>query len=141
MKPSSDRLITRALSICLASVLAVSILFPGDGQATPRDENPLSQPGPTFSVLDSQLPKNPSIIFYGDMRFTDPSNAKVANPRARRLLAERVASDRPDGLELTGDVVYDGSNPADYDEFRSETGSWRAANLRVYPVLGNHELT
>lgn len=100
----------------------------------------LSQPGPTLTVPDSELPRNPSIVVYGDMRFTDPSNTKVADPQARRRLVEKVASEHPDVLELTGDVAYAGGNAADYDEYRAETAAWRAAKLRVYPVLGNHEM-
>jgi hypothetical protein len=100
----------------------------------------LSQSGATLTVPDSEIAHSLSIVVYGDMRFTDPSNTKVANPQARRLLAEKVASEHPDALELTGDVPYAGGNPADYDEYRSETAAWRAAKLRVYPALGNHEL-
>ncbi len=94
----------------------------------------------TLSVPDAELPQVLSLIVYGDMRFTDPSNTKVANPQARRLLAEKVASEHPDALALTGDVPYAGGQGADYDQFRSETATWRAAKLRLYPALGNHEL-
>jgi len=131
---------TRGLLMCLAFIVAALAAPAEGGRGGAPDEGLLSQPGPTFSVQDSQLPKKPSIIVYGDMRFTDPLNTKVANPRARRLLVEKVASEHPDALELTGDVAYAGKNPADYEEFRAETDSWRAAKLRVYPILGNHEL-
>lgn len=99
----------------------------------------LSEPGPTFVVADSGLPKSPTLVVYGDMRFTGPSDTKDANPQARKLLAEKVPLLHPDALELIGDVPYKGGNPADYDEFRAETAPWRAAKLRVYPALGNHE--
>ena len=95
--------------------------------------------GPTLSVADSSLPASPTLLVYGDMRFTDAANTKVANPQARKLLADRVASLHPDIVELTGDVPYAGGNAADYDEYRAETAAWRAENLRVYPALGNHE--
>jgi acid phosphatase type 7 len=95
--------------------------------------------GPTFTVADADLPQNFSVLVYGDMRFTDPSNTEVANPQARKLLAERVAAVHPDIVELTGDVPYAGGKAADYDEFRAETAAWKAENLRVYPALGNHE--
>lgn len=96
--------------------------------------------GPTLLVTNRDLPSNPTLLVYGDMRFTDPSNTKVANPQARKLLADRVASVHPDIVELTGDVPYAGGKTADYDEYRAETASWRAENLRVYSALGNHEL-
>ena len=95
--------------------------------------------GPTLSVADRDLPSSPTLLVYGDMRFTDPSNTKVANPQARKFLADRVAFLHPDIVELTGDVPYAGGNAADYDDYRAETAAWRAKNLRVYPALGNHE--
>jgi acid phosphatase type 7 len=99
----------------------------------------LSQPGPTFVLKDSELPKNPSIIVYGDMRFTDPSNTTAANPDARRALVAKIAELHPDVLILNGDVPFRGTFAADYDEFKLETKAWRDENLRVYPALGNHE--
>jgi hypothetical protein len=91
-------------------------------------------------VKDSELPRNFSIIVYGDMRFTDPANTKDANPDARRALVARVAEEHPDALILTGDVPLRGTFAADYDEYRLETPAWRTEKLRVYPALGNHEL-
>ncbi|HVZ20581.1 MAG TPA: metallophosphoesterase [Vicinamibacterales bacterium] len=82
-----------------------------------------------------------TVIAYGDMRFTDPSNDTATNPAARRALVARVAAERPDALLLNGDVPWHGGTVADYDEFRRETGSWRAENLRVLPSLGNHEFS
>lgn len=95
--------------------------------------------GPAMTVSDSDLPANPTLLLYGDMRFTDPSNTKVANPQARKWLADRVAELRPDAVELTGDVPYAGGKVADYDEYRTETAAWQKEKLRIYPALGNHE--
>jgi hypothetical protein len=99
----------------------------------------LSQPGANFAVKDSELPQNFSIIVYGDMRFTDPTDTKDADPDARRALVAQIAEEHPDVLILTGDVPYRGTFAADYDEYRLETAAWRTENLRVYPALGNHE--
>ncbi len=141
MKSYNYRSIFRMLPILLGFLLAVGNITGRNKKTAPdADGSLLSRPGPTFSVPESALSKQPSIIVYGDMRFTDPSNTKVANPQARRLLAEKVALEHPDALELTGDLAYAGNSPADYEEFKTETSSWRAASLRVYPVLGNHEL-
>lgn len=103
------------------------------------DPGLISQPGPSFVVKGSSLPKKFSIIVYGDMRFTDPSNTTAANPEARRDLVARIAQLHPDALVLTGDVPYRGTVAADYDEYRLETKLWRNEHLRVYPTLGNHE--
>ena len=42
---------------------------------------------------------------------------------------------------MSGDVPYKGTDPDDYKTFREETKSWQDENLRVYPALGNHELS
>lgn len=101
----------------------------------------LSEPGPTFSIPDNQLPSPLTFIAYGDQRFTDPSNNKSANPKVRQWLAARIAREKPAAVILNGDLPLHGDLPADYAEFRSETASWREAHLRVFPALGNHELS
>jgi hypothetical protein len=98
----------------------------------------ISQPGPTF-VVDSDLPKDLSIVVYGDTRFTDPSNHEAADAGARQALVAKIADVHPDALIVTGDVPYRGTVVADYDEYRLETKAWRDEHLRVYPALGNHE--
>lgn len=100
----------------------------------------LSQPGPTFTVADSSLSKDFSFVVYGDTRFTDPADIKASDPGARRALVAKIAEEHPEALIITGDVPYRGVWPADYAEYAKETGAWRDEHLRVYPVLGNHEL-
>lgn len=102
---------------------------------------PFTGPGPTFTVADAALGKHPTVIAYGDMRFHDPSNTTVANPLARKELVDRIAEEKPSALQLTGDVPYKGSDAADYANYKTESAPWRAAGLRVYPALGNHELS
>jgi 3',5'-cyclic AMP phosphodiesterase CpdA len=100
----------------------------------------ISEPGPTFTVPASALPKHWSMIAYGDTRFTDPANETVTNPLARRALVARIAQLHPDALLISGDLPYDGANTNDYRVFHQETAAWRDQRLRVYPALGNHEL-
>ncbi len=97
--------------------------------------------GPTFSVSDADLGKHVTVIAYGDMRFHDPANVTVANPVARKELVERIAEEKPSAVQLTGDVPYKGSDAADYDNYRLESAPWRSVGLRVYPAMGNHELS
>ena len=122
----------------LFSLFLLAAPVVAQGQA-PGNPELISQPGANFVVKDSDLPKNFSIIVYGDMRFTDPSNTTAADPDARKALVAKIADVHPDALILTGDVPWRGTCAADYDEFRLETAIWRAENLRVYPALGNHE--
>jgi hypothetical protein len=95
---------------------------------------PLAQP-------QSRSQRTTTVIAYGDMRFTDPSNTSAANPQARVALVERIAEEHPDALLLNGDVPLRGGNAADYEQYRTETASWRAKGLRVIPAIGNHEFS
>jgi hypothetical protein len=51
----------------------------------------------------------------------------------------QIGHEKPDAVFLTGDVPWHGGNMHDYEVFAQETASWRSEQLRVYPVLGNHE--
>jgi calcineurin-like phosphoesterase family protein len=80
------------------------------------------------------------MIAYGDMRFTDPSVTGVTNPRVRKWLADRIAEEKPEVLILTGDMPLTGANPADWDDFQTETAGWREARIVELPATGNHEV-
>ncbi|HEX4230997.1 MAG TPA: metallophosphoesterase [Bryobacteraceae bacterium] len=95
---------------------------------------------PTFTVPDSELPASPVIIAYGDTRFTNPEQTAATNPKVRQWLVDRIASEKPDALLMTGDLPWHGANPKDYAVFHEETQAWRDAHIRVYPALGNHEM-
>jgi predicted MPP superfamily phosphohydrolase len=73
------------------------------------------------------------------MRFTGAGETSASQPGPRRSLVARIASEQPDAVFLTGDVPWHGGNPADYQVFEQETVAWRNQQLRVFPVLGNHE--
>jgi acid phosphatase type 7 len=95
--------------------------------------------GPLFTV---KLPKSQSpvtVIDYGDMRFTDPSEKKATNPKVRQWLVAKIAEERPVALLLSGDVPWHGGHADDYAEYARETKAWRDAQIHVYPALGNHE--
>ena len=94
---------------------------------------------PTFVVPGVSPQQELRILVYGDMRFTDPSNTKSTNPRARKWLAEKVGTEHADAMLITGDIPFHGSNPQDWAVFEREASSW-ARGPRVYPTIGNHEL-
>lgn len=95
---------------------------------------------PTFRVPDADLPQPLVLIAYGDMRFTDPGETTASSPPARRALVSRVAAENPAAIFLNGDVPWHGV-AADYAEYGKETAIWRDRHLRVFPALGNHELS
>lgn len=96
---------------------------------------------PTFRVAPEALSSHVKVIAYGDQRFHNGINVLIANPEARRALVEKIAKEKPDAVQMSGDVPYKGTDPDDYNCYRTETKSWRDAQLRVYPALGNHEIS
>jgi predicted MPP superfamily phosphohydrolase len=91
-------------------------------------------------VRVEKLSEPPVIVAYGDIRFTDSGEDVATNPKVRKWLVEKIATEKPDAILLNGDIPWHGGNAADYAVFRAETKSWLAAHLVILPVLGNHEL-
>jgi hypothetical protein len=102
---------------------------------------PLPDGSPTFRVDPLALSSHVKVIAYGDQRFHDHFNFMIADPKARIALAQKIAQEKPDAIQMSGDVPFKGTDRDDYDCFRAETKAWRDAHLRVYPALGNHELS
>lgn len=48
-------------------------------------------------------------------------------------------SEQPAAIFIGGDLVYEGSDPQDYDTYKSETQQWSNHGIAVFPALGNHE--
>jgi hypothetical protein len=94
--------------------------------------------GPSFVIGEAVLKTSPTIIAFGDSRFTEPTNVTATNPMARRALVARLAQERPAVVLVTGDLVWHGE-PDDYRAYLRETEVWRTMRLRVFPALGNHE--
>jgi Calcineurin-like phosphoesterase len=110
-----------------------------DGAPAAPAPNP-PETGPTL-VFRQFVPGAPlRLVAYGDMRFTNPSVTSGTNPRIRKWLAEKIASERPQALLLTGDMPYTGSDPADWKIFQDETRPWRDQHIVELPATGNHEI-
>ena len=132
------------LQVFITVILSVVCAVMGLAQSRPSQTDTQksvqsSRPSPTFVVREIDLQKPATVIAYGDMRFTDPSNVKATNTPARRALVARVAQERPDAVLLNGDLTMHGGDQADYAIYQTETQAWRDAHLRVFPALGNHE--
>ena len=107
--------------------LAACQIVRAGGEEPPRFEVPGPGAGPLVFVV------------YGDTRFTQRSG-DIVNTAARRALVEKIASEKPAAILIGGDLVYDGSDPDDYQVYRSETAQWSEEKIPVFPALGNHEL-
>jgi hypothetical protein len=130
-------LVVRPLVIVAAACLGFSAYAQQDAAPPAAFDG-----SPTFSVPASQLSSHVTIIAYGDQRFHNPHDPRplIADPKARQELVAKIAEEHPDAVTMSGDVPYKGSDPHDYEVYRTETKAWRDENLRVYPALGNHEL-
>jgi hypothetical protein len=132
----------RVISVAAALYLACAGVGLGQShgsQAGSEHAARADSPRPTFSVSDANLRKPITVIDYGDMRFTDPSNTTASDPTARHALVKRIAEEKPDALLLNGDVLWHGGDRGDYVVYKAETRAWRDERLRVFPALGNHE--
>ena len=94
----------------------------------------------TFQIPDSALPVPLVLVAYGDTRFTAASETAASSPTVRRAMVAKIAAENPAALFINGDLPYHGI-AADYEVYRAETQVWRDKHLRVYPALGNHELS
>jgi hypothetical protein len=92
---------------------------------------------PRFSVPAAAGGGPLTFVVYGDTRYTQRTG--VANTQARRALAQRIAQEKPAAIFIGGDLIYQGSDPADYDTYSSETSEWSRQRIPVFPALGNHE--
>lgn len=130
-------LVLIAAGLCLVGAAANhgQVSAPQGGAATVARE----PSGPTFVINEQDLHSPPTVVTYGDMRFTEPSNVTATSPVARQALIQRILAEKPDALLLNGDVPWHGGDRGDYEVYQKETQVWRDANLRVFPALGNHE--
>jgi len=94
----------------------------------------------TFSVPDSSLPDPLVFIAYGDIRFTKSSETAASSPGVRQAMIAKIAAENPAAIFINGDLPWHGIAD-DYAVYSRETRAWRAAHLRVYPALGNHEFS
>lgn len=110
-------------------VLYLALIFGGAAQAAA-----------TFRIPDSALPVPLVLVAYGDTRFTAAGETAASSPTARRALVAKIAAENPAAIFINGDLTFHGLG-ADYEVYRVETRIWRDQHLRIYPALGNHELS
>jgi acid phosphatase type 7 len=95
-----------------------------------------------FAADFSEKPKYPfHFVMYGDIRFTDPANVRPSDPVRRELLVKEIAEDNPAFVVIGGDLVLRGGNPADWQQYEAGVKPFRDAGIRIFPLVGNHELS
>lgn len=91
-------------------------------------------------ALELKVPAKFTFIAFGDTRFHDPSDTKAASAEYRQAIVAAIDQVKPAFVSIGGDIVYNGDDSKDWQEWDLETSSWRAHNIKVYPALGNHDL-
>jgi Icc-related predicted phosphoesterase len=81
-----------------------------------------------------------TFVGFGDTRFTNPSDKLNSNAVARRAVVDRIADEKPQFLLINGDLVFNGDNTGDWAVYDRETAKLRDAGIKIFPVLGNHDL-
>ena len=92
------------------------------------------------AALNAEVKAPFSLVAYGDIRFMNPSNTKDSDPVRRKMLVQQIANDKPALLLITGDLVANGGAADQWAVFDQETAPLKAAGVKVYPALGNHDL-
>ena len=125
---------TTARSLFLTALVSGSMLA---GYSVHSQSRPLTPP-PAIVVT----PVTRTFVLWGDMRFTDPADCDASDPDARQAIVQEMArvDPHPDFAVVTGDVVYHGHSSQDWDVFEKQTKPLRDAKVRIFPVLGNHDV-
>ena len=89
---------------------------------------PLSH-GNTFRTAAGPDQANFNFVVFGDTR---------SNPEVHQSVVNRIIQMKPDFALHVGDLVGDGSLPAEWETF-FQVEEPLMANVPLYPVLGNHE--
>ena len=64
---------------------------------------------------------------------------RESNDAEREVLARAIPASHPALLAITGDLVFDGSSPAQWALFDATCAPIREAGIPVFAALGNHE--
>jgi acid phosphatase type 7 len=116
----------------LPAILALWLSVPGPPALAAAADEP-----PKFEVPAPAPGKPLTFVVYGDTRFTQRPD--VVNTDARRALVDKIATESPAAVLIGGDLVFQGSDPDDYEVFRKETAIWARQGVAIFPALGNHE--
>ena len=99
----------------------------------------LSQPSQDFSFRTAPAPGGEfRFMVYGDSRPAWPVILETPDDSVHQEILSKMKELAPDFVVNTGDLVYDGTDPAEWDHFFSVLGSF-GSTFPYYPVLGNHD--
>jgi len=99
-----------------------------------------TKPGAPPLELQQQVSLPFRFVAFGDTRFTDSQNRAAANATIRQAIVRAISETNPAFISIAGDIVYRGDEAGDWEDWDSETSSWRTKTIPVYPALGNHDM-
>ncbi|BDI34325.1 hypothetical protein CCAX7_63760 [Capsulimonas corticalis] len=95
--------------------------------AAPKKTVPLAGSPRAASAKASRF----TFVAYGDTR---------SHPEVHRTIISLIVAQKPEFVLQSGDLVSDGRNPAQWDEFSEITKPLRDAHIAYYPSRGNHDV-
>ena len=95
---------------------------------------------PTLGISSIRSRQAHSLVAYGDMRFTDPAVTSGTNPRVRKWLADRIATNIQRRFCLPEICRLQVQTTGDWQGFQTETARWREEQILQLPATGNHEI-
>lgn len=99
----------------------------------------LGQPSQDFGFRTAPAPGGDfRFMVYGDSRPSLPVILKTPDDSVHQEILNSMKEGAPDFVVNTGDLVYDGADPSEWDHFVSVLGSFPSA-IPYHPVLGNHD--
>jgi Icc-related predicted phosphoesterase len=90
--------------------------------------------------LKVEVPRSFLFVALGDLRETQIGNHSASDPERRQAIIHAIAETHPAFVVVSGDLVYNGGNEADWQQWDSETKAWTDEKLAVIPAPGNHDV-
>lgn len=124
-----------------AFVLVVSLVGVGQNAS----QNPPASPTGKIEAgkpieLKIDVPSSFMFIAMGDLRETQTGNHFVTNPERRQAIIHAIAEANPAFVGVSGDIVYNGGNEADWEQWDRETAEWTEKKIEIVPAPGNHDV-
>jgi acid phosphatase type 7 len=129
------------------SFLIAPALLAGSLLSVAQNASQIPPPSPTGKIDQSKpielkidVPRSYMFIAMGDLRETQTGNHSASDPERRQAIIHAIAEANPAFVGVSGDLVYNGGNEADWQQWDQETTEWANKKLTVIPAPGNHDV-
>ena len=122
--------------LCFGSLLGIGQVPSQNPPATPSGKVDQSKP----IELKVDVPSSFMFIAMGDLRETQTGNHMVTSPERRQAIIHAIGEANPAFVGVSGDLVYNGGNEADWEQWDRETVEWTSKKIEIVPAPGNHDV-